>query len=164
VHGFEVTYGSFDPASEGLREALTSTENGYFCTRGSAEWEDMGSVRHPGTYVHGWYNRETTITGGRPVLNEDAAPELRVGPERSFVVEDAVSGVRAAKAGGMAALGVARGDQDLLADANVELVVSSLDEVDVARLAAHQLARRSPGEAFAAPEQSRRIEGRSGWT
>ncbi len=25
----------------------------------------------PGTYVHGGYNRETTILGGLPVLNED---------------------------------------------------------------------------------------------
>ena len=60
----------FDPASEGLREALTSTGNGYFCTRGTAEWEDA-AVHYPGTYAHGGFNRETTILGGRPVLNED---------------------------------------------------------------------------------------------
>lgn len=64
-------YGDFDPAQEGLREALTCSGNGYFCTRGSAEWEDSGSVHYPGTYTHGGYNRETTILGGRPVLNED---------------------------------------------------------------------------------------------
>jgi len=28
-------------------------------------------VHYPGTYAHGGYNRETTILGGRPVLNED---------------------------------------------------------------------------------------------
>jgi Glycosyl hydrolase family 65, N-terminal domain len=28
-------------------------------------------VHYPGTYVHGVYNRETTILGGLPVLNED---------------------------------------------------------------------------------------------
>lgn len=66
-----LTYDHFDPASEGLREALTSTGNGYFCTRGTAEWEDAGTVHYPGTYTHGGYNRETTILGGRPVLNED---------------------------------------------------------------------------------------------
>ncbi|MFZ2526445.1 MAG: glycosyl hydrolase family 65 protein [Rhodococcus sp. (in: high G+C Gram-positive bacteria)] len=68
---FGLDYDRFDSATEGLREALTSTGNGYFCTRGTAEWEDMGPVHYPGTYVHGIYNRETTIMGGRPVLNED---------------------------------------------------------------------------------------------
>ncbi len=66
-----LTYDRFDPASEGLREALTSTGNGYFCTRGTAEWEDAGTVHYPGTYAHGGFNRETTILGGRPVHNED---------------------------------------------------------------------------------------------
>ena len=66
-----LAYDSFDPAEEGLREALTSTGNGYFCTRGTAEWADADDVHYPGTYVHGGYNRETTIMAGRPVLNED---------------------------------------------------------------------------------------------
>ena len=61
----------FDPAAEGLREALTSTGNGYLCTRGAVEWESADGVHYPGTYVHGGYNRETTILGGLPVLNED---------------------------------------------------------------------------------------------
>src|SRR6516225_8918894 len=56
---------------EGLREALTSTGNGYLCARGAAEWEDADGVHYPGTYAHGGYNRETTILGGLPVLNED---------------------------------------------------------------------------------------------
>ena len=68
---FVLDYDHFHPASEGLREALTSTGNGYFCTRGAAEWEDTGSGHYPGTYVHGGFNRETTIMGGRPVHNED---------------------------------------------------------------------------------------------
>jgi trehalose/maltose hydrolase-like predicted phosphorylase len=66
-----LSYDGFDPRDEGLREALTSTGNGYFCTRGTAEWEDADDVHYPGTYAHGVYNRETTIMGGRPVLNED---------------------------------------------------------------------------------------------
>ncbi len=64
-------FDGFDPGDEGLREALSSTGNGYFCTRGTAEWEDADDVHYPGTYAHGLYNRETTIMGGRPVLNED---------------------------------------------------------------------------------------------
>jgi trehalose/maltose hydrolase-like predicted phosphorylase len=71
VNDFTLAYDSFEPAEEGLREALTSTGNGYFCTRGTAEWEDEDSVHYPGTYAHGVFNRETTILGGRPVLNED---------------------------------------------------------------------------------------------
>ncbi len=71
MNSFTLTYEGFDPAEEGLREALTSTGNGYLCTRGTAEWEDADGVHYPGTYVHGVYNRETTILGGLPVLNED---------------------------------------------------------------------------------------------
>jgi trehalose/maltose hydrolase-like predicted phosphorylase len=66
-----LTYDGFDPRTEGLREALTSTGNGYLCTRGAAEWEDADGVHYPGTYAHGGYNRETTMMGGLPVLNED---------------------------------------------------------------------------------------------
>lgn len=66
-----LTYDGFSPGDEGLREALTSTGNGYLCTRGAAEWEDADDRHYPGTYCHGGYNRETTIMGGRPVLNED---------------------------------------------------------------------------------------------
>jgi trehalose/maltose hydrolase-like predicted phosphorylase len=69
--GWTFAYDSFDPDEEGLREALTSTGNGYFCSRGAAEWADADDVHYPGTYMHGGYNRETTIMAGRPVLNED---------------------------------------------------------------------------------------------
>jgi trehalose/maltose hydrolase-like predicted phosphorylase len=71
MDGFLLAYDGFDPQTEGLREALTSTGNGYLCTRGAAEWEDADGVHYPGTYAHGGYNRETTILGGLPVLNED---------------------------------------------------------------------------------------------
>jgi beta-phosphoglucomutase len=64
-----------------------------------------------------------------------ASAELGSAPEQCFVVEDAVSGIQAAKAGSMAALGIARaGDAELLAQADADLVVTSLDEVDVDRL------------------------------
>ncbi len=71
VSGFTLAYEGFDPTQEGVREVLTSTGNGYLCTRGAAEWENADGVHYPGTYSHGVYNRETTILGGRPVLNED---------------------------------------------------------------------------------------------
>ncbi|MEV4603658.1 trehalose-phosphatase [Amycolatopsis sp. NPDC049253] len=66
-----LVYDHLDPGTEGLRESLTSTGNGYFCTRGAAEWEDADKIHYPGTYAHGGFNRETTILGGRPVQNED---------------------------------------------------------------------------------------------
>ena len=68
---FTLSYSGFDPGEEGLRETLTSTGNGYLCTRGAAEWEDADGVHYPGTYVHGLYNRATTMLGGVPVHNED---------------------------------------------------------------------------------------------
>jgi beta-phosphoglucomutase len=71
-----------------------------------------------------------------------AAAELGSPPQECFVVEDAVSGIQAAKAGGMAALGVARtGDAEMLAGADADLVVTSLDDVDVALLVDGVLAR-----------------------
>jgi len=51
VDGFLLAYDGFDPEAEGLREALTSTGNGYLCTRGAAEWEDADGVHYPGTYA-----------------------------------------------------------------------------------------------------------------
>ncbi len=73
-----------------------------------------------------------------------AAEELGVPAGECFVVEDAVSGVEAAKAGGMAALGIARADDaELLAAAGADLVVTTLDDVDLDRLAEGRLDSRS---------------------
>jgi trehalose/maltose hydrolase-like predicted phosphorylase/beta-phosphoglucomutase-like phosphatase (HAD superfamily) len=71
TEGFTLTYDGFVPESERLREALTSTGNGYFCLRGAAEWEEASGVHYPGTYAHGVYNRESTMMGGQPIPNED---------------------------------------------------------------------------------------------
>jgi len=73
-----------------------------------------------------------------------AAQELRQEPTRCFVVEDAPSGVEAAKAGDMFAIGVARADDaDLLAGQRADLVVTSLDDVDMAELADGRLEHRT---------------------
>jgi trehalose/maltose hydrolase-like predicted phosphorylase len=71
VTNWTLAYDSFEPEQEGLREALTSTGNGYFCTRGALSWAEADGVSYPGTYTHGGFNRETTIMAGVPVLNED---------------------------------------------------------------------------------------------
>ena len=61
-----------------------------------------------------------------------AAAELGLPPEQCVVIEDAQSGVQAAKAGGMACIGVARlGDALLLRSAGADWVVTSLDELPV---------------------------------
>ena len=62
-----------------------------------------------------------------------------------FEVEDAAVGVQAAKAGGMAAVGVARlGEERALADAGADLVVLTLDEVSRRALAQGRLERKKP--------------------
>ena len=51
------------------------------------------------------------------------------------MVEDAVVGIEAARAAGIAALGVARGDDaERLAAAGADLVVTTLDDVALDRL------------------------------
>jgi len=78
-----------------------------------------------------------------PAIFLAAAEELGVPPAACLVVEDATAGVAAAKAGGMAALGVARlHDEALLARAGADLVVRTLDEVDTGALSTGRLARR----------------------
>jgi beta-phosphoglucomutase-like phosphatase (HAD superfamily) len=70
-----------------------------------------------------------------------AARELGVAPGHSIVMEDAPAGVEAAKAGGMAAIGIARADDaGLLAAAHADIVVTTLDEVDLGALADGRLA------------------------
>jgi HAD superfamily hydrolase (TIGR01509 family) len=82
-------------------------------------------------FARGKPDPEIFITAGR---------ELGVPAPACLVVEDAVSGVEAARAGGMAALAVARGDDaELLIAAGADLVVGTLDDVDLAALAQGRL-------------------------
>jgi beta-phosphoglucomutase len=65
----------------------------------------------------------------RPEIFLTAARELGLSPADCVVIEDAVSGVQAAKAGGMACIGVARfDDRAWLEAAGADWVVSRLDE------------------------------------
>ena len=78
-----------------------------------------------------------------PEIFLTAAEELDLSPGDCFVVEDAANGVQAAKAGNMAALGLARADdEELLAAANADLVVTSLDDVSLDALAEGRLERK----------------------
>jgi beta-phosphoglucomutase len=79
-----------------------------------------------------------------PEIFLTAAAELGVAPAACVVVEDAPAGIEAAVAGGMHGLGVARlHDDALLQAAGAELVVTSLDQVDVPALLAGRLTQRT---------------------
>jgi len=79
-----------------------------------------------------------------PEIFLTSARELGIDPPAAFVVEDAVSGVQAAKAGEFAAIGLARhNDEAPLAEADADIVVSSLDDIDLGGVAQGQLARRA---------------------
>jgi beta-phosphoglucomutase len=78
-----------------------------------------------------------------PMIFLAAAEELGLPPGSCMVIEDAPAGIEAARAGGMAALAVARQhDARMLHKAGAHLVVSSLDEVDVDALAHGRLERK----------------------
>jgi beta-phosphoglucomutase-like phosphatase (HAD superfamily) len=84
-------------------------------------------------FEHGKPHPEMFLTAGH---------ELGVAPERAFVLEDAAAGVEAAKAGGMSAIGIARADDvALLTDAGADIVVTSLDEIDLTALGSGRLTR-----------------------
>jgi beta-phosphoglucomutase-like phosphatase (HAD superfamily) len=79
-----------------------------------------------------------------PMIFLTADEELGLPPQDCFVVEDATSGVQAARTGDMAALGVARlDDEELLHRAGADLVVTTPDDVDLDALADGRLERRS---------------------
>ena len=63
-------YDGFDPATEGLREALCTLGNGYWGTRGAAPEADADAVHYPGTYLAGVYNRVRTDLGTHSVEDE----------------------------------------------------------------------------------------------
>src|SRR5680860_1204022 len=68
---WSLVFEGFDPAQEGIREALCTLGNGYFATRGAAAWAKADGIHYPGTYLAGGYNRLRTDIAGRVVENED---------------------------------------------------------------------------------------------
>jgi beta-phosphoglucomutase-like phosphatase (HAD superfamily) len=104
-------------------------------------------VAEPGLTLLGLFDADVSgldLPRGKPdpMIFLRAAVELGAKPARCFVVEDAVAGVHAAKAGRMAALGVARyDDEELLVNAGADLAVRTLDEVSRPALAEGRLER-----------------------
>ena len=70
MSGWLLRYDGFDPASEGLREALCALGNGRFVTRGAAPEARADDVHYPGTYAAGVFNRLVDERSGRQIENE----------------------------------------------------------------------------------------------
>lgn len=66
-----LTYEGFDPATEGVREALCTLGNGYFATRGAAPEAAGDGTHYPGTYIAGCYDRLVSEVEGRLIDAED---------------------------------------------------------------------------------------------
>ena len=78
-----------------------------------------------------------------PEIFLNAAYKLGVEPRHAIAIADASAGIQAAKAGGMAAIGVARADDaGLLAAAGADLVVTTLDDGATTALSEGRLATR----------------------
>ena len=60
----------FEPASEGLREALCTLGNGYVATRGAAPEARADGVHYPATYAAGVFNRLSSTVAGRTFEDE----------------------------------------------------------------------------------------------
>jgi beta-phosphoglucomutase len=101
---------------------------------------------HPGLTLLDYFDADVSgrdFAHGKPdpEMFLTAAQELGVDPGRAVVMEDAAAGVEAAKRGQMGAIGIARKDDaELLAGARADIVVNTLDEVDMAALAEGRLA------------------------
>lgn len=65
-----LAYDGFDPAREGLREALCTLGNGYFATRGAAPESRADGIHYPGTYGAGCWDRLRDEVAGQAVDNE----------------------------------------------------------------------------------------------
>ncbi|WP_214110180.1 glycoside hydrolase family 65 protein [Acrocarpospora catenulata] len=70
MNPWKLVYDGFDPAGEGVREALCTLGNGYFATRGAAPDAVADEVHYPGTYFAGCYDRLTSAVAGRTVTDE----------------------------------------------------------------------------------------------
>ena len=68
---WSLEYQDFDPEEEGLREALCTLGNGYFCTRGANIESSADEIHYPGTYLAGGYNRLESEIAGEVIENED---------------------------------------------------------------------------------------------
>lgn len=129
--------------SRGIRMAAASSSRNATAMMASIRLEGGGTLS----------DRFDIDVSGRDLPHGKPAPDifhlasdaLQAKPVDCFVVEDSPAGIVAAKAGGMWALGVARRqDAARLRAAGADLVVGSLDEVDLLALDAGRLQAATP--------------------
>ncbi len=68
---WSLMFDGYDPAQEGIREALCSLGNGYVTMRGAGIGSVADGIHYPGFYFAGGYNRLFTEIAGRVIENED---------------------------------------------------------------------------------------------
>ena len=150
--------GEFEPFPDALRFVLAVSDRGLRTAAASSSKNaglmleqirvDASGRRLRDVFAADLSGRDFAHGKPDPEIFLSSAEALGLSPGECFVVEDAVAGIEAARAGGMAALGVARADDaGLLSAAGADLVVTTLDDVDLARLTEGRLASRpgSPG-------------------
>lgn len=71
MRNWSLTYNSYLPDQEPLRESLCTLGNGYFATRGSQVESSYDGIHYPGTYIAGGYNRLPSVINGKTIINED---------------------------------------------------------------------------------------------
>ncbi len=69
--GWGLFYEGYLPEKEKSREALLTTGNGFFATRGAMEEVAPGDHHYPASYMAGLYNKRKSSVADRQVENED---------------------------------------------------------------------------------------------
>lgn len=112
---------------QGLKIAVISSSKSCAMILDSIDLADTFEVR-----VDGVDSQKLGLAGKpAPDIFLEAARQLEINPARTLVVEDAVSGVRAGRAGGFGlVIGIARsGNQKALQEHGADLVVEDLSEI-----------------------------------
>ena len=115
--------------SMGRRVAVVTSSKNCDAVLEAAGIQDLFDAR-----VDGNVATEKKLAGKpAPETYEEAARMLGVPPERSVVIEDAISGVQAGRAGGFGlVIGVARGDDpEILRESGADIVVRDLVELSL---------------------------------
>lgn len=123
-------------SSKNANALMSRVDLHAFCVREGLNYDFVT----PGMTLQDIFNadvcgREFKQGKPHPEIFLTAAQMLGTDPKQCVVVEDAPSGVQAAKAGQMSCIGIARcNDEDLLRSANADWVVTSLDQIDPSQL------------------------------
>lgn len=128
-------------AARGIRMAVASSSKNAAAMLRSIRFDNGSSLLE--VFDADVCGRDVTRGKPDPAIFQLAAVELRARPEACIVIEDSSAGIEAARAGGMTALGIARlDDTQPLEAAGADLVVTTLDAIDIDALGHGRLQRR----------------------